>query len=75
MKKIGMSEGKTIVLLSDVEFTGLTGNPTGDYSDGSTISLSGLKAKLDLVDNNKPKLTGLKTQCQDVIDQITSVGL
>lgn len=75
MKKLGTSENKTIVLLSNTEFTGLAGQTASNFPDGSDISLAPLKAKLALVDNNSPALTETKKKCQEVVDSITAIGL
>ena len=75
MIKIGMADGQTLVKLSQQEFTGLAGQATSNYPDGSTISLAPLKHKLDLVDNNSPALTEAKVKCQEVVDSITAIGL
>ena len=75
MIKIGMANGQTLVKLSQQEFTGLAGQATSNYPDGSTISLAPLKAKLDLVDNNAPMLTEAKDACQDVVNKVTAIGL
>lgn len=75
MKKLGTSENRTIVLLTNTEFTGLAGQTTNNFPDGSEISLVPLKDKLDLVDSNEAELTALKASCQNVIDGITAIGL
>jgi len=75
MIKIGMADGQTLVKLTSQEFTGLAGQTTSNYPDGSSISLAPLKTKLDLVDNNVPMLTEAKNACQDVVDRVTAIGL
>jgi hypothetical protein len=75
MIKIGTSNGKTLVALSNAEFTGLAGQTTSNFPDNSVIDLTPVKDKLDLVDSNTAELTSLKTNCQNVIDGITAIGL
>lgn len=75
MIKIGMADGQTLVKLSPQEFTGLAGQSTSNYPDGSTISLAPLKAKLDLVDNNAPILTAAKEVALELASKVTSIGL
>ena len=75
MKKLGTSEGKTIVLLSNTEFTGLTGNTSTNFPDGSEISLSPIKAKLDLIDTKVEDLATLKSQCETVINKLNTIGV
>ena len=73
MIKIGMADGQTLVKLTNKEFTGLAGQTTSNFPDGSVISLAPIKAKIDLVDGNIAGLTELKTKCNDVITDIEAI--
>ena len=75
MKKIGTSENKTIVTLNNSEFTALTGQASSTIPDGTRISLSPVKAKLDLVDAKVEDLATLKAQCATVISKLTTIGV
>jgi len=75
MKKLGTSENKTIVLLSNTEFSGLAGVESSTVLDGAKISLAPIKAKLDLVDAKVEDLATLKAQCNTVIDKLNTIGV
>lgn len=75
MKKLAYGENVVYVSMTDQEFKGLAGKNHGDVTDGTEISLSHIKQKLDLVDAKQAELTELKTVAQSVVAKITAIGL
>jgi hypothetical protein len=75
MIKIGTTDGKALVSLTGSEYTGLSGSTIANTPDGTSVSLSPLQAKIALVDAKQAELLELKTQCQDVIAKLNSIGI
>ena len=75
MIKIGTTNGKALVSLTANEFVGLSGKTTSNVSDGTNISLAPIQAKIALVDTKQAELAELKTQCEDIVSKLTSIGI
>jgi hypothetical protein len=75
MIKIGTSGGKTLVLLSSVEFTGLSGNTSANIPDNTNISLAPIQTKIDLVNSKAAELLELKVVCAEMIAKLNSIGI
>lgn len=74
MKKLGTTDGKAIVILNSVEFSGLAGKTISSTPDGTDISLAKIKEKLDLYDANVDELATVKQKCNELITSIDNAG-
>ncbi len=75
MKKLAYGDGVVYVSLTALEFAGLAGDTHSNIPDGTSISLTRIKQKLDLVDGKAAELTELKTLSTNVVNKITAIGL
>ena len=75
MIKIGTANGKTLVALSNAEFTGLAGQTSSNVPDNTNVSLVPIQNKIALVDSKEAELLEIKTLCSEMEAKLTSIGI
>ncbi len=75
MIKVGTAKNKTLVALSDTEFSVLARRDASGTPDDTNISLVPIQEKLSLVGAKEIELKELKTLCNNILAKLNSIGL
>jgi len=75
MIKVGYGSEQVIVHMSRAEFNFLAGETYGNVPDGTDISLTNIKNKMDLIDAKEAELLELKDAATIMVQKLDAIGI